>query len=143
MFGVLLGVNYMRLERVPVSEKADLMEKAREVIGCEWLEAVHVDSLPEGFVMLIDEEGKLKDAWFPNVLASYLYHTDRHGDWIAGNALIVKERETEEGIEFSWLDEDDANLIESYINRIWKRAVRKMIAYCDQQEQKGQLLRKS
>ena len=59
-------------------------------INCEWIEIVRPRRLKRGFVMIVDEEGLLK----PNRLnchGSYLYETDKHGQPIVGDVLILKE----------------------------------------------------
>lgn len=40
--------------------------------------------------MLIDEEGLLKDNE-ANLIGSYLYGVDQHGQWIVGNVLFVTD----------------------------------------------------
>ena len=41
--------------------------------------------------MLIDEEGRLKEDMKPNLIGSYLYETEKHGNPIMGNILFVGE----------------------------------------------------
>ena len=61
-----------------------------KLIGCDMIEIVRPEKLPRKFVMLIDEEGKLKPNSI-NPICSWLYGTEHHGDPIVGNAMIVKE----------------------------------------------------
>lgn len=70
----------------------EMFEIARETIGCDWIELVEPESLSrKGCLLLIDEEGKLRDGDLSiNCLASELYGSDRHGDPIIGNAMVVK-----------------------------------------------------
>ena len=62
----------------------------RKEIGCEWIEIVRPLGLPRGYVMIIDEEGKLKPNAM-NMVGSFLYQTHKHGDEIMGNFVLVKE----------------------------------------------------
>lgn len=80
-------------------------------IGCEWVEIVRAKRLPEGLVMVVDEEGLLKPNDI-NVVGSYLYETDKHGDPIMGNVMILKEIMGPEGPEFAGMwDEDIETLL--------------------------------
>lgn len=49
--------------------------------------------------MLADEEGLLKENE-PNLIGSYLYEADRHGNLIMGNILFVGEEWGDDGIDF-------------------------------------------
>lgn len=55
------------------------------------------------YVMLVDEEGKLKPH-HQNLLGSFLYGQDLHGGYIAGNMLIVKLNITEDGYDICGID---------------------------------------
>lgn len=70
----------------------EMFSIARDCIGCDWIELIDLNpGAGEGYVMLIDEEGKLRDRdLLINCVASDLYGADRHGDPIIGNAVIVK-----------------------------------------------------
>ncbi|GEM_PF-231837 len=59
----------------------------------------------KGVVMLVDEEGLLKENKM-NVLASYLYEVDKHGSPIMGNVLFVGIKYENMGISFCELDKD-------------------------------------
>lgn len=77
----------------------DVFDIGREAIGCKWIELVEAEPLAkDGLLMLIDEEGKLKPGGaLINATASALYGTERHGDPIMGNAVVV--RTTGENLE--------------------------------------------
>lgn len=77
----------------------DIFDIGREAIGCDWIELVEAEPLAkDGLLMMIDEEGKLKPGGaLINATASALYGTERHGDPIMGNAVIV--RTTGENLE--------------------------------------------
>ena len=77
----------------------NIFDIGRSAIGCDWIELVTANSLAkDGFLMMIDEEGKLKPGGaLINATASALYETERHGDPIVGNAVVV--RSTGENLE--------------------------------------------
>lgn len=54
--------------------------------------------------MLVDEEGGLKELE-PNMAGSYLYETDKHGNPILGNILLVGEKWDREGLDFCGIDD--------------------------------------
>ena len=60
----------------------------RKVIG-GYMENVYPKGLPKGYVMIVDEEGKLKDKPV-NDTGSYLYRSHVHGDFIVGDVIILK-----------------------------------------------------
>lgn len=39
--------------------------------------------------MLVDEKGRIKEGMEPNLIGSYLYETEKHGNPIMGNILFV------------------------------------------------------
>jgi hypothetical protein len=65
------------------------MLDAKERVG-GWIEIVHPARLPKPYVMLVDEEGRLKYR-LPNAVGCYFYETDIHGQPIVGNILICAE----------------------------------------------------
>lgn len=75
-----------------------------EQIGCEWIECVHARGLPKGVVMLIDEEGKLKDGPLINFLGSWFYGTADHGEPIVGDCILV----VDSGETWSGFDDETA-----------------------------------
>ena len=65
-----------------------LYEIVRDTIG-GYMENVYPKGLPEEYVMIVDEEGKLKG--YPvNPIGCYLYQSHIHGDAIVGNVIILK-----------------------------------------------------
>lgn len=133
-FAVLLGVSYMRVEKVDVTGAKTLLGKLYELIdnGCDIVEPVRVKGLPEGYVMIVDEEGRLKANQELNVIGSYLYGMHKHGEPIVGNAVIVKEVYTNDGVEWAWLTEEEADNIERKMSgRIWRDAIMKISKYLE------------
>ena len=77
-------------------------------IGCEWIEVVRPsERLEEGYVMIVDEEGLLKENCL-NVAGSWLYGTDDHGEPIVGDLLIMKEEYGEDGPDLAGMSEESA-----------------------------------
>lgn len=70
-----------------------------------------VSSVPGNCVnMLVDEEGLLKK--LPaNIVGSWLYESDLHGWPIVGNVLITGEVETDDGICFCGMSDDQFALL--------------------------------
>lgn len=60
----------------------------RDAIG-GYMENVYPKGLPEGYVMIVDEEGKLKGKPV-NFIGSHLYGSQTHGDYIVGDVIILK-----------------------------------------------------
>lgn len=54
-----------------------------------FMENVYPKGLPEGYVMIVDDEGKLKGKPI-NQVGSYLYQSHIHGDPIVGDVVILK-----------------------------------------------------
>ena len=90
-FAVML-TDTQEIKLLECDPQEELFEIARGTIGCEWIELVEAEPLTQnGYLMLIDEEGKLKKGPISiNCLASDLYGSDRHGDAIVGNVLVVR-----------------------------------------------------
>ena len=102
----------------------EMFETARGVIGCEWIELVEPDTVIDtGLVMLIDEEGKLRSAPASiNCIASDLYGSDRHGDPIVGNALIVHSND--ESLEL--LTNAEAKSLAENLNMLRDQSIEKI-----------------
>lgn len=67
--------------------------------------------------MLIDEEGRLKESE-PNLIGSYLYETDRHGQPIVGNVLFVGEEWGSDGIDFCGIEDSVFKQLERELNNM-------------------------
>lgn len=71
-------------------------------IGCEYIEQVSIMNskytmTKKPYVMLVDEEGLMKEGYVLNPVASILYDTMKHGNPIVGNALVVGVGPSSEG----------------------------------------------
>ncbi len=102
----------------------ELFDIARRVIGCDWIELVEPDSyMNNGYLMLIDEEGKLRNQTPSiNCIASDLYGSDRHGDPIVGNAVIVRANED----QLELLTDAEAKLLANGFNQKRDLAIEKI-----------------
>ena len=98
-----------KMEIVDIAEPIDLQQLG-QLIGADYVEIVKANRLPDGYVMIVDEDGKLKENEV-NKPCSFLYGADYHGDPIVGNALILQETYGLQGPELAGLEEDDAAVI--------------------------------
>ena len=119
--------------RVPAMSYEEQNDYLRKLIGnqCRIYEHVmperlythlkmidHPTNIPGQCVsMLIDEEGRLKEN-VPNLIGSYLYKTDEHGNPIMGNILFVGEEWTGDGIDFCGIEEETFKLLELELNNM-------------------------
>lgn len=78
---------------------------------CGYSETVHPKYLPEGFCMVVNDEGFLRGLPL-NRFASLLYGTPEHGQPIVGNAVILREGFVNGERDFvDMTDEDQMTLI--------------------------------
>lgn len=75
-----------------------------------WIEIVHPARLPHGFVMIVDEEGRISGKPL-NPVGSWFYGYDLHGEPIVGDVLIMREVMGPDGPECAGMSEDDVNAI--------------------------------
>ena len=113
-YAVLL-TDAQEIKMLECDPQEELFEIARGTIGCDWIELVEPESLSKkGYVLMIDEEGKLRDHPASiNCIASEMYGSDRHGDPIVGNAVIV--RAADERLEL--LSKTEAEVLADSLNR--------------------------
>lgn len=103
---------------IPIDGKMNMIDVPDDIdwrwmgdqIGSDWIEIVRPVRLEDGYVMIVDEEGKLKSN-FINLRASWLYGSDEHGDPIVGEAMILKEIYGDEGPECAGMDLEEAEKI--------------------------------
>jgi len=129
-YAIVLLADSVGWELVEISEDAEPMDALREMIGCEHLEVVRPNGLPEGYVMIVDEEGLLKGQPKLNVYGSYLYEMHKHGHPIVGNAVIVSEELTDDGPSLRWLYFGEADLINTLMSQMRVKAIVAINTYC-------------
>ncbi len=71
--------------------------------------------------MLVDEEGLYHDLE-DNIVGSYLYGTDKHGNGIVGNILIVGEVLGSDGIDFCGISDTQFALLYPKLEELTKKA---------------------
>lgn len=82
-----------------------------EQIGAEWIEIVRPVRAND-FVMIVDEEGRLRDNMYVNTVASWLYGSDKHGEVILGDCVLMMEEMGPEGPDLAGIDEFQAKKIQ-------------------------------
>lgn len=70
--------------------------------------------------MLVDEEGLYHDL-DDNMVGSYLYETDKHGNVIVGNILIIGEACGSDGIDFCGISDTQFALLYPKLERLTKK----------------------
>ena len=116
------GVSASREEKEAARRVAGMTMKKLMAMG--FSEPIVADS-GNGYLMLIDEEGKLKKGPVSiNCLASDLYGADRHGDAIVGNVMIVRAEDE----RLTLLTKDEANALAAGMEAMRDQAVEKISA---------------
>ena len=80
-------------------------------IGCDYIEAVYPQGLSEPNMMVVDEEGLLKEKPLVNFIASWLYGTQEHGHPICGDVLVMQNKLTPEGLDIVGIPEEEARAL--------------------------------
>ena len=80
---------------------------------------LHADMMDDkkSIVMLVDEEGLLKPNVY-NLVGSYLYETEVHGNAIAGNILFVGEELREDGLHLCDLSDTTLEKLKTQLDNI-------------------------
>ena len=89
-------------------------------IDCDWIEVVRPKHIKKECVLIVDEEGLLKDRIMWNPHASAMYGFLEHGQPIAGDCLLMREEPGEDGYHLVGLEEAEA--------RGWKQELDDSIA---------------
>ncbi|WP_251205846.1 DUF3846 domain-containing protein [Acetatifactor aquisgranensis] len=71
--------------------------------------------------MLVDEDG-ISHGLEPNLVGSYLYGTDEHGQPIVGNILLIGEKIADGGIEFCGISDRRFELLYPQMEEITRKA---------------------
>ena len=107
-FFVKIGTDGMTM-KVPVDPMVPVNTQIYHDIGCDIFELVSCRRISPRWIMAVDEEGKLKGDPIINLVASWIYGYHEHGQVIVGDALIMKEVETEDGGTLAPLTEEEAS----------------------------------
>lgn len=97
-----------RFEIVDYPE-TDVVRWCYQQIDCDLVEVVRPKGLPEGMVLVCDEEFLLKDKPVLNPLASYLYGMQDHGNPICGDCVLMREVDGWDGYTLDGLSEEEAD----------------------------------
>ena len=127
MYAVKLSTT-LNIEIVEKKPDQGLLDFCYQNIGCQYVETVHARFLQEPYILMIDEEGRLKDKPSINFIASYLYGTHEHHEPIVGNVLVMKLGMTDEGPDILPLDEAEARQVEESMRKISNIAQNKVCA---------------
>lgn len=115
---------------VDFPEGEDKLHWYYDTIGCRCIDIVKPYGLEQvakmydlkayldKFSMVVDDEGLLVDEPQVNVVASLLYGADDHGQVLCGDVLIVKDEETEEGIDSVGLNDAEVNMLFAAVNSL-------------------------
>ena len=110
--------------------KEDKLEWYYQQLSCDCIDIVRpygleavanmydLKSLLGKFSLVVDDESLLKPKPEVNPIASILYGCDDHGQPLFGKVLIVKDEETEDGIESVGLDDSELALMRASINSL-------------------------
>ncbi len=111
-----LSTHSFEPEIVSVDDDTGILEQIGKIIGCEVCQTVRTERLGGKYILVVDEEGLLKDEPVFNEMASYLYEVEKHGEIIAGDAVIVKlSFFPGEGYDLEWLDMEEARALSGTI----------------------------
>jgi len=68
------------------------LQWACDLIGCDLVEIVRPERFAKGIVMLVDEEGMLKDSPKLNPFGCWAYETEVNGGLIVGTVIVMGEK---------------------------------------------------
>lgn len=91
-----------------VNPNVGKLQMLYEMIGTDIVEIVRPQYLPDPYVMVVDEEGLLRDTPVMNPVGSLLYGTYEHGQPIVGNIVFMFEKFGSDGPDLFWMTEEEA-----------------------------------
>ncbi len=91
-----------------------------------WIEIVRPGGLKKPFVMIVNEEGLIKELPV-NVVGSLMYGTPVHGSPIVGNIVIMKEGWTDEGKDLLGLSDEEVVTLTNELVSLFQRAGKSFI----------------
>lgn len=110
---------------VDMPKRDYLYQSMQEVIGCDMVDigACGLQEMKK-YCLVYDEEFLLQHTPIINPVASYFFGLQNHGTPLCGTVLIMKNIETDDGINTVGLDEDDISYIFDVIFETLKDAVK-------------------
>lgn len=119
----VIKITPWKIESVDLPENISVLDRLHwmyQQIGCKQIETVATYRFDERYMMVVDEEGKLRHSDV-NPAASWLYGP---GDIIVGTALLMKQTDTEDGPDLGGMDEEEARHIMDTIESLLYRGVK-------------------
>ena len=117
MKGIVVGTD----NRLTVQDfEAPLYKTVGEAVD-GWIEIVRPGGLKKPFVMIVNEEGLIKELPI-NIVGSLMYGKPVHGSPIVGNIVIMKEGWTSEGKDLIGLTDEEAAQITNELVAMFQRA---------------------
>lgn len=102
-------------EEIELKPKKYLYQSMADAIGAELVEIVQPLFLDDEYCIVCDESGLLKSNPQINVMASWFYGCQEHNCPIYGDAIIMKNKITNDGIETVGLNDGDIGLLKHLI----------------------------
>lgn len=130
------GKQHVEVRQVDVNKGK--LENLYEMIGTDIVEKVSAKYLPEPYVMMVDEEGLLRDNPVMNPVGSLLYGAYEHGQPIVGNIVFMRLDYSPEGPDLFWMDEDEAM---RFAGEILDASMTKAARAALKKQEKGGILR--
>lgn len=121
-----------------IAEGADKLTALYEMIGTDIVERVRPKYLPEPYVMMVDENGLLREHPVMNPVGSLLYGAYEHGQPIVGNIVFMRQDYGPEGPDLFWMTEDEAH---KFASEILDSAMTEAARAAIKKQSKGGILR--
>lgn len=109
-YGVLLRNDSFSVDIVERKENETVLRFCYRVIKCDTIDIVHAEGLRRPYCLVVDDEGLLVDEPVINLYASHMYGAHKHGQAIAGRAVIMKDEiaDADGSIDTVWLTLSEA-----------------------------------
>jgi len=92
------------------------LDVLHEMVCTDIVEVVHPKYLPEPYVMIVDENGLLREHPVVNRIGSLLYGSFEHGHPIVGNVVFMKQ----DRADLLWMDQDEAT---RFVEKVLEKAL--------------------
>lgn len=132
-YAVKLGLKG-QVEKISNQDELPMADFIYQQVECSIFEKVNAKGLSSGYVLVVDEEGSFKELPTINPFGSWLYGFQEHGCPILGIALILKLVFTSDGPDFSFLNEQEADILAAWLEErrpIMMRDMQRAIARFD------------